>query len=257
MKKLTLMLITALLLTAVTAEATDKPTIFGSHYTKLFIFRPPDPFPIDDFDIPSGYVGLSYDGDYWWAIDYYGTAYQFDYGGDLVSSFTAPDPDTRGLAFDGEYLWISCEEGGPEYVTVYQCALDGTPGPMGDFPAYGFAGLTFFQGNVLTLTGDSYVNFYSPDGTFIRELEVEGSAGDYTSAMTNDGVYLWISISWEKRYEDSYVYKIDPETGEYAGEYLWAGGSTLIGLAYADWTYTEVEAESIGKIKAFFREGGQ
>jgi hypothetical protein len=255
MKKLSVMLITALLLTAVTAEATDKPTIFASMYNHLYVFRPPDPLPIDDFDSPWGSVGLAYDGYYWWVVDYYDTVYQFDYGGDFVSSFTTP-PDPRGLGFDGEYLWISCEEGEYGNVRVYQYGLDGTPGPMGDFPAIGEAGLTFFQGNVLTLTYDNYVNFYSPDGTFIRELEVLPNGGyeRHTYAMADDDTYLWISIYWEEPYEDSYVYKIDPYTGGYAGESVWAGSSVpFSGLDYADWTYTEVEAESIGRIKAFFR----
>jgi hypothetical protein len=245
-------LIVALLLTAVTAEATDKPTIFATVSSHLNIFRPPYPFPIDDFDSPWGSVGLAYDGDYWWVVDFYDTVYQFDYGGDFVSSFTTRAPDPRGLGFDGEYLWISCEEGEFDNVKVYQCGLDGTPGPMGDFPAYGSAGLTFFQGNVLTLTWDNHVNFYNPDGTFIRDLEVLGGGEHHTSAMANDGAYLWINIYWEEPYEDSYIYKIDPETGEYAGEYLWAGGTSFSGLSYADWTYTEIEAESIGKIKAYF-----
>jgi len=177
-----------------------------------------------------------------------------------VSSFTTPAPDPRGLGFDGEYLWISCEESEFDNVKVYQCALDGTPGPMGDFPAYGSAGLKFFQGNVLTLTYDNYVYFYSPDGTFIRNLEIlpDGGYEQRTYAMADDDTYLWIIIYWGEPYEDSYVYKIDPDTGEYAGESVWAGSSVpFSGLAYADWTYTEVEAESLGKIKAFFREGGK
>jgi hypothetical protein len=253
MKKLTLTVITGVLLTTITAAATDKPTIFASTFGRLNIFRPPYPFPIDDFDLPWGCGGLAYDGDYWWIVDIYGTVYQFDYGGGFVSSFTAPDPDTRGLAFDGEYLWISCETSGPEYVRFYQCELDGTPGPMGDFPAYGYAGLTFFQGNVLTLTGDNHVNFYTPDGTFIRGLEVLGGGEHHTSAITNDGAYLWVNVYWDERYEDSYIYKIDPETGEFAGS-LWGYGTVYSGLSYADWTYTEVEAESIGKIKTFFED---
>jgi hypothetical protein len=257
MKNLTVILIAVLLLTVVTAEATDKPTIFASYYNHLAIFRPPYPLPIDDFDSPWGYMGLTYDGDYWWVTDYLNIAYQFDYGGDFVSFFVTPAPDPRGLAFDGEYLWISCKEG--DHVRVYQYELDGTPGPMGDFSAEGDAGLTFFQGNVLTLGNvpylwDSYVNFYTPDGTFIRELEVlPGDSSDrFANAITNDGTYLWIAIFWVE--EDEYIYKIDPETGEYAGEYLSIDTTfSCQGLSYADWTYTEVEAESLGKIKSFFK----
>ncbi|UCE26716.1 MAG: hypothetical protein JSW52_10270 [Candidatus Coatesbacteria bacterium] len=246
-----LILITALLLTAVTAEATGEPTIFAIKGSHFYVFRLPYPLPIDDFDLPWGYVGLAYDGDYWWIVDFYDTLYQFDYGGDFVSSFTTP-PSPRGLGFDGEYLWISCKEGEYGNVRVYQCELDGTPGPMGDFPAVGHAGLTFFQGKVLTLTWDSYVNFYTPDGTFIRELDVlpYDSSHPRTHAITNDGTYLWISICWVNPTYAA-IYKIDPETGELAGT-LWGGGKLYCGLSYAEWTYTEVEAESIGKIKAFF-----
>jgi len=256
MKKLALMLVVALLLTAVTAGATGKPTIFASKIGHLYIFRPPDPLPIDDFDLPWGYIGLTYDGDYWWVGAYYDTVYQFDYGGDFVSSFTTP-PDPRGLGFDGEYLWISCEEGEYGNVRVYQCELDGTPGPMGDFPAVGHAGLTFFQGNVLTLTGGGYVNFYEPDGNFIRELEVypDDSYEHYTSAITNDGINLWIHLYRED--DPGYIVKVDSETGDLLpGGWLWYA-TTFSGLAYADWTYTDVEAESIGKIKAFFKDGGR
>jgi hypothetical protein len=254
MKNVTLMVIVTVLLTVVTAEGTDKSTIFAIKYHQFYLFRPPYQLPIDVFDLSYGYIGLAYDGDYWWIIDH-DTLYQFDYGGKIVSIINSPAPEPRGLTFDGTYLWVSCEEGEPGNVRIYQIGLDGTPGPMGDFPAYGHAGLTFFQGDILTLVWEGYVRFYNQEGSFIRELEVypEDSYEHYTSAITNDGTYLWINIRWEEPFEDSYIDKINPETGEYAGEYLWAYGTIFSGLAYADWTYTEVEAESIGRIKAFFR----
>jgi hypothetical protein len=252
MKKLTVVLITALLLTAVAAEATGYPTIFAGRWDGIRVFRPGYEDPVAIIPVTDQYPGLTYDGEYWWAIQD-DTIFAFDENGDLVSSFPSPAPEPRGLGFDGEYLWISCWALRADDVHIYDVNLDGTPGPYPDFPATGDDGLAVFQNNVLVLAY-GYVNFYSKDGSFIKDVKLETEAPQlWTYSITTDGDALWIctwdDIDWHR------IRKYDPDTGEILEEAWWGD---YYSMAYGTWTDTGIELESFGKIKAFFdNENGE
>ncbi|UCE27796.1 MAG: hypothetical protein JSW52_03320, partial [Candidatus Coatesbacteria bacterium] len=122
MKTLT-MTITALVLTAsfASADPTGQMTYFATHEDTLYVLRQGADNPIAQFDLPSATEGLTYDGENWWMIKQpEGNIYCFDYGGDYVTDFPAPAPNPMGLAWDGEYLWISCYSGGRDNVRIYQ-----------------------------------------------------------------------------------------------------------------------------------------
>ncbi|UCE28158.1 MAG: hypothetical protein JSW52_05270, partial [Candidatus Coatesbacteria bacterium] len=208
------------------------------------------------FDLPSDTTGLTFDGEYWWMIKQpEETIYCFDYGGDYVTDFPAPAPNPMGLAWDGEYLWISCYSGGRDNVRIYQMTIDGSTGPYDDFSAYGFAGLTLFQNYIATLweTPNLRVNFYTKSGSLVRTLELIPPEGYYegdTYSISNDDEYLWVSL-----HEDFTDYAItgqfDAYTGEYTGVYL-----SLVayeGLTSGVWSETFIGLKSFGNIKAFFQ----
>jgi hypothetical protein len=249
MKKLTLMLITALLLTAVPAGATGYPTIFAGRWDVINVFRPGFPEPIATIPVLGDYPGMAYDGEYWWAIqdDY---IFSFDRNGDLVSSFPSPAPEPRGLAYDGEYLWISCWALRADDVRIYDVNLDGTPGPYPDFPAVGVHGLTIYEEYVLALR-TSYVRFYSKDGSFIKDVFLESDPPYLlTFSITSDDEYLWVCCEHEL-WDYPRLYKFDPDTGERLdGAGYWTG--TYRSMSMGIWTDTGIEIESLGKIKAFF-----
>jgi hypothetical protein len=256
MKKLTIILITSLLLTAVAADATGYPAVFMEGRSGVFyVFRPGYEDPIASFPISPLSLGLAYDGEYWWAING-DNIYSFDRNGDLVSSFPSPAPEPRGLGFDGEYLWISCWALRADDVHIYNLNLDGTSGPYPDFPAVGEHGLTVYEEYVVALR-TSYARFYSKGGSFIKDVFLESDPPYlYTYSITTDGSYLWVCCEHEL-WDYPRVYKFDPDTGERVGEpQFWEG--YFDSMAYGTWTDTGIELESLGKIKAFFdgKRGG-
>lgn len=251
MKKLTLILIAALLLTAITAEATGYPAIFAGRWDGIRVFRPGYEDPIATIPVTDQYPGLTYDGEYWWAIQD-DTIFGFDYNGDLVSSFASPAPEPLGLAYDGEYLWISCSTLKTDDIRVYNVNVDGTPGPYGDFETVGYTGLTCLQGQLYVMNTGGGIEVYDPDGTYIRHLAIYPGTWDYYGiGLADDEDYIWASLDIEER-GVSRVYAYDPETGErIPGLGGWGAGYNL---GCGIWSESGIEAESIGKIKAFFAE---
>jgi hypothetical protein len=253
MKKLTVMLITALLLTAVTAEATGYITVFTCKNTQLWAYRPGYSGVYAEFDLSLGFTpyGLDYDGDYWWVTDSENDRiYAFDYGGDYVSDFPSPAPDPESLAFDGEYLWVCCNLHSFENSQIYQVALDGSPGPYGDFQAGGYTGLTYLQGQLYVMDIGGGIEVYEPDGTYVRDLALDpGTWEFYGIALADDEDYIWASLDIEERGLPR-VYAYDPETGERIPGL--GGWGAAYNLGCGIWSESCIEVESLGKIKAFF-----
>jgi hypothetical protein len=256
MKTLTLTLIVAaLLLTAVTAEATGYITIFKCNRLVFRALRPGYTQPVAEFDLDFDHniYGLTYDGDYWWVTDTEDDhIYAFDYGGDLVSDFPSPAPDPESLAFDGEYLWICCNLHSFENSQIYQVGLEGSPGPYGDFQAGGYTGLTYLQGQLYVMDIGGGIEVYEPDGTYVRHLALDPGTWEYYGiALADDEEYLWAALDIEERGLD-YIYKYDPYTGErIPGE---GGWGAMDALGCGIWSESCIEVESLGKIKAFFAD---
>ena len=259
MKKLTSILIAAVLFTAVTANPTGQMTYFATHEDTLYVLREGADNPIASFDLPSGTEGLTFDGEHWWMIKQpEETIYCFDYGGDYVTDFPAPAPNPYALAWDGEYLWISCDTW-RGFAEVYQTTTEGLQGPYASFEADGILGLTVFQDDVVTYynPGIMVANFYTKDGFLIKQLELKPKFDSYYAvafSITNDGEYLWASFESEMS-DWPVVENFDPYTGEGQGHYL--GYTEYTGLSAGIWSYTGIEAYSFGKIKAFFDGEGR
>ncbi|UCE27795.1 MAG: hypothetical protein JSW52_03315 [Candidatus Coatesbacteria bacterium] len=255
MKMLTLTII-ALVLAAsfVSANPTGNITLFASYWDTLYVLRNGASNPIASFDLPSETDGLTFDGENWWMIKQpEGTIYCFDYGGDYVTDFPAPAANPTGLAWDGEYLWISCLlDIRYDDVQVYQVNTEGLQGPYGPFTAFGHLGLTVFEDCIATLTFTNVCNFYTMAGSFQRSIEL-GSSSEEEKSLTYDGDALWVYVKPEAN--DPYIKNCDPYTGEWLGDQLFALECIETGLASGVWSYTGVEMEAFGKIKAFF-EGG-
>ena len=254
MKKMTLIITTvALMGTFIPADATGQMTYFATHEDTLYVLREGADNPIASFDLPSGTEGLTYDGEHWWMIKQpEETIYCFDYGGDFVTSFPAPAPYPSALAWDGEYLWISCGST-RDNVTFYQMATDGLPGPYGSFTitgSYGY-GLTVFEEYIVAMDGIGLTVFYTKTGTYVRVISLDVGSWDENYSITYDGVALWSSV-----YEGADIHRIadfDPHTGEWLGHDIDPYSFSYDeGLSAGTWSYTGVEAESFGKIKAFF-----
>lgn len=259
MKKFKVILIAALLLTTVTAEATGYVTIFHCHQYHFWAHRPGSTDPVAEFDLSLSFNphGLDFDGGYWWVTDTGGDhIYAFDYGGDLVSDFPSPAPDPESLAFDGEYLWICCNLHSFENSQIYQVGLDGSPGPYGDFEAGGYTGLTYLQGQLYVMNLGARIEVYDPDGTYIRYLDPDPEYWDKCGiALADDEEYLWAALELEVRGLPR-VYAYDPETGERIPGL--GGWGAAYNLGCGIWSESCIEAESLGKIKAFFEvEGGE
>jgi hypothetical protein len=256
MKKLTVILITALLVTAVSADPTGEMTYFATHEGHLYVLRVGADNPIAQFDLPSDTEGLAFDGENWWMIKQpEETIYCFDYGGDYVTDFPAPAPNPYALAWDGDYLWVSCYlDKRADDAIVYQLATDGSAGPYTPFAIEGFAGLTVFGDEIVAMDSVGLTRFYTKSGTHERGIMLDISSGDENYSLTCDGEVLWSSV-----YEGADIFKItdfDPYTGEWLRHDIDPyGGAMKEGLAAGVWSYTGVEAESFGKIKTFFREG--
>jgi hypothetical protein len=255
MKTLTLTLIVAALFTAVTAEATGYITIFKCHRLHFWAHRPGYTQPVAEFDLDFDYDtnGLTYDGGYWW-VTQGDRIFSFDYGGDYVSDFPSPAPDPESLAFDGEYLWICCDEHGVhEDSRIYQVTLDGSPGPYGDFEAAGYTGLTYLQGQLYVLNSGGGIGVYEPDGTYVRDVALDpGTSEFYGIALADDEEYIWASLDIEDR-GLAYIYAYDPETGERIPGL--GGWFASYALGCGIWSESCIEVESLGKIKAFFDNG--
>jgi DNA-binding beta-propeller fold protein YncE len=253
MKKLTVMLITALLLTAVTAAATGYVTVFHCHRYHFWAHRGGSTEPVAEFDLSLGFTpyGLTYDGGYWWVTDSDNDRiYAFDYGGDYVSDFPSPAPDPESLAFDGEYLWVCCNLHSFENSQIYQVGLDGSPGPYGDFEAGAYTGLTYLQGQLYVMNSGGGIEVYEPDGTYERFLTLDPGTWDYYGiALADDEEYIWASLDIEAR-GVSRVYAYDPETGERIPGL--GGWGAAYNLGCGIWSESCIEVESLGKIKAFF-----
>jgi hypothetical protein len=256
MKTLKTML-TIFLTTATLSAATGELTIFCASNEMLRAWRPgyEEPIvevPLDfDYDVP----GLAYDGENFWIINEAdGRIYRFDNNGDLITDFQSPGPDPVSLAFDSEYLWISCDlPGVDDYVMVYCVTLEGDPGPYPSFEGQGNAGLACHGGLIVTLNLAFFTVFYDKYGNQEHESSLLPDYGGSTWAygLASDGEYLWANL-----YADSWlearIYKFLAYSGyQVEGEGGWPGFHS--NLSCGTWTYNPVIYESLGKIKAFFK----
>ena len=108
--------------------------------------------------------------------------------GDLISSFASPTDNPWGIAWDGEYLWISGQSSESIYkVTTLGAVIDSIPNP-------GDRGLAW-DGEYLwaaTTVDDRLYKINVETGEVVDSLDTPCS-GNYPNGLTYDGELLWVS----------------------------------------------------------------
>ncbi len=82
----------------------------SAEYANLYKLDPADGSVLSQFSLPfTGYVlGLTFDGSNLWIVKWSPDqiVYKITTSGSFVFSFLAPSTDPRGMAWDGQYLWL-------------------------------------------------------------------------------------------------------------------------------------------------------
>jgi DNA-binding beta-propeller fold protein YncE len=153
--------------------------------------------------------------------------------GTVITSFNSPDYYPYGLAWDGQYLWLT----GYSAKKIYK--LDPTDGTVitsfnsPDKYPYGLA----WDGQYLWLTGYSANKIYKLDPTDGTVITSFNSPDSSPYGLAWDGQYLWLT-----GYSAKKIYKLDPTDGTvitsfnspdkypyglaWDGQYLWLAGSS-------------------------------
>ena len=110
---------------------------------------------------------------------------------DIVNTIPAPTPDTRDLAFDGEYLWTGAST---SYLLFKLSPVDGTilkTIPTTIFKPYGLT----FDGNYLWIAGNQnhiIQQIDTADGTVIKTFSTPADPlASYPYGLAWDGSNLW------------------------------------------------------------------
>jgi hypothetical protein len=264
-------LIVALLLTAIIARATD-------YYERFFITSNDTMYVTDmefniqeTVDLPSDTEAVTFDGERWWMVYNDSEIYAFDLNGDYITSFPAPREGIRGMAWDGECIWMVSSDTSESIWYFYERYPDGGVGPHGDFtfsalpPA---TGLAYGEGQLLALIGlnVSYHVFYR-NGDYVGWGEFRSGFGGFWDgrgicyADTDydfwefGGPYFFVICEGPGRRYDYIPVAIFPDTGDED----WIPGGILhdtdgdgSGIAYGKIQYDTIIEESFGKIKAYF-----
>jgi hypothetical protein len=255
--------------TATLAAATD-------YYERFFITSNDTMYVTDmEFDVlevvdlPSNTEAVTFDGERWWMVYNDSEIYAFDLNGDYVTSFPAPEPGIKGMAWDGACIWMVVG-GSPDWIFyLYERYPDGSVGPHGDFifddvPA-SVGGLAYENDELLVLgyTSSAYWVF-SRDGTFLYSSVFEHYTGgrydrcrgicfadpDYDWGY--GGPYFFFICDQPIKLPDDIIVII--HTGEF---FVWGGGipdsdGFGSGIEYGKIQYDYVVKESFGRIKAYF-----
>ncbi len=136
--------------------------------------------------------GLSFDGTDFWSTDRTGSytpaiAVEFDYSGNLLSSFDLPATYISGIEYDAGNFWVCCYYN-PDG-EIYH--LDGTGAILDQFPAPNNQPWAICKENANLWVADYNANMLykiSTDGTLLESHE---SQSIKPAGITFDGQYLW------------------------------------------------------------------
>jgi hypothetical protein len=197
--------------------------------------------------------------------------YAFDLNGDYITSFPAPRGGIRGMAWDGDCIWMVSSDAEEDIWYFYERYPDGTVGPHGDFTFYHpitVTGLAYGEDQLLALIGldVSYHVFYR-SGAYVGWGEFRSGFGGFWDgqgicyADTDydfwefGGPYFFVICEGPGKRYDYIPIAVFPDTG-YED---WIPGGILhdtdgdgSGIAYGKIQYDTVINESFGKIKAYF-----
>lgn len=186
--------------------------------------------------IPTGQYpgGLAWDGKNLWlgytsssqlrTIDKIDTA-----DGTVLKSIPEPNPDPaaeiRGLAWDGNYLWVYRKRFGSStpdrWDYIYKMdttgtVLDSVRSPVEDY----VGGLAFGEGSL-------WLSQYYPPNVIHKVNPATGAieqtinaVGEQPMGVAYDGQFLWCAEDTGFGATRQEIYKYDPKTGTYTGEFL-------------------------------------
>ncbi len=180
---------------------------------------------IESFDSPGPWSrGLTFDGTYLWNADSNDDKiYKLDTSGNIIDSFDSPGSYSRDLAYDGTYLWHVDWSADK----IYKLDTNGNLIDSFDSPDSSPDGLTF-DGTYLWHTDAGADKIYKLD-TNGNEIDSFDSPGSVPEGLAYDGTYLWHADS-----NDGKIYKLDT-SGNIIDSFD-SPGSSPQGLAY-DGTY--------------------
>jgi hypothetical protein len=227
-------------------------------------------------DLPSYTEAMTFDGERWWMIYNDSEVYAFDLNGDYVTSFPAPRSGIRGMAWDGDCIWMVASDDPAHTYYFYERYPDGTIGPHGDFShtdedewngeANGLAYRPGETGILAIIDVLSYEAVFDRDGNFYYYARIEHYLGgpldncrgycfadtDYDYGFGPGPFSILICDPW--RTSDNTIYFAiisDYAYGPYGIPGSEGDGS---GVEYARIQYEKLDEESFGRIKAFFTD---
>lgn len=177
-----------------------------TQYANLYKLDPADGSVLSQFNLPfTGYVlGLTFDGSNLWIVKWFPdyVVYKITTSGSLVSFFTAPSNNPRGIAWDGEYLWI----GDAQSRVLYQVDTLGTT-----IRTVSMSGVINWSMGMVWVPehtdGHLWVNDHDNDD--INQLDVSGinailvqdfpHPATYPEGICHDGEHLWVADYSEPR----------------------------------------------------------
>ena len=156
--------------------------------------------PETGFEYKSGRAsqGLAYDGTYLlyldvcWEGDFRPTIYELTTGGSIYSSYQAPEIDPpyhKGLAWDGDYVWISKASWTGNWVMPIS-PFGGPITTPNDFPY----DITYYDGYIYEVDG-AEGTVYKIDvstGSTVDSFSGPDVTDDRFFGLANDGTYLYV-----------------------------------------------------------------
>ncbi len=136
--------------------------------------------------------GLSFDGTDFWSTDRTGSytpaiAVQFDYSGNLLSSFELPATYHSGIEYDNGNFWVCCYYD-PDGMVYH---LDGSGNILSQFPSPNNQPWAICKENNNLWIADYNANMLYKTDTDGNLLESHASNGAKPAGVTFDGQYLW------------------------------------------------------------------
>lgn len=232
---------------------------------------------VNSFQVSNNCAGLGISSGYLYSNDYSpGVIYRVHpTTGSVYGSFNSVHTSySRGLAYDGTYLWQNKAYAAP-YLTHRTNAANGSIYASYDIPTYythgvapratgdyGAGTTALFHSDyyadtiyVMTTAGSISSSFSVPSTCMMYEIAYDWRNGLIWGAMNaSSGVVTFWGVNTSGSLVASFGVSMSNSYGlTYAGEYLWAG--TTAGMIYRIHcpNNLNVEPSSVGKVKALFR----
>jgi len=182
---------------------------------------------IQTINAPNYSYGMTHDGSNLWVSTSNGyDIWKLDETGQILQTLTAVTDETRGLAWDGEYLWgyqyiFGSSAGKEDFIVKY--AGDGTPLDTLDSPYEDYiGGMCYAQGHLWISV------YYTGSGNPALIVKIDPVTGAFVDTLTApglqpqglafDGHSLWCAMD-DNDGDPEKIWEIDPETGDFLSSF--------------------------------------